>query len=273
MDFKDIEILSNVINNFKDVWIGIFLLVILKTINFLNKDNFHQSKKVEKLKIIIKNLCLFILVTLVALLYLVTMFLLTLTEYPVEEVVEYLSTENNIGEFVIILIMYALLFPIVLAPFYSKKSYITFFVEIINNNIVKREVLARKQINGRDKLILCDYQGFQTEKDVTDISELKFEYKTIKSQIAIKDLENLLLTLKEKSNTLKIFIFGLIVTLPTIYLIWNISDVKKSLDHIEKNTDLFMYIAIFTLPLILVVELYYIAYITYKSLFKKNNTE
>lgn len=270
MNFKDIEILLNIFNNFKDIWIVILIPAIVTIIKGLNKNYLHQSKKVEKFKMIFKNLWLFILITVAALTYLLIMISFSLKAYPTDEVSKYLSTWDNIGGFVIVIIIYAMLFPIVLLPFFIKKRYSKYFIEIMGNNIIKREVVDRMQINGRDKLILSDYQGSQTEKDVTGIGELKFEYKIKKSQIAIKEIEDILLTLRDKSKALKIFIFALISTIPTVYLICNVLDVIKSFNHLEKTTDLFMYIGIFTLPMILIIELYYISYITYKSLFKKN---
>lgn len=270
MNLKDIESLLNIFNNFKDVWIVILIPVIVTIIKVLNKNNLHQSKKIEKLKTVFKNLWLFILITVVALIYLLIMISFSLKSYPTKEVSKYLSSWTNIGEFVIVIIIYSMIFPIVLLPFFVKKSHSKYFIEIVGNNIVKRKVVDRIQINERDKLILSDYQGFQTEKDVTGISELKFEYKSEKSQIAIREIENILLTLRGKSKSLKVFIFVLIATLPTIYLIWTIQDVIKSVYHLEEITDIFMYIGIFTLPMILMAELYYITYMTYKSLFKKN---
>lgn len=270
MNLKDIEVLLNAFNNIKDVWFIILVPVMVTIIKVLNQNNLHQSQNIEKMKIIFKNLWLFVLITIAALVYLLMMISFSLSAYPTEEVSKYVSNWDNIGEFVIVIIIYAMLFPIILLPFLGEGSNRKYFIEIIHNNIVKREVVDRLLVNGKDKLILRDYEGFQTEKDVTEFSELKFEDKCKKSWVTIKDIENIALTLRNKSKPLKIIIFTLIVALPTVYLIWNILDLPKIFNKLEKSTDLFMYLGIFTLPMILTIELYYIAYITYKSLFKKN---
>lgn len=67
----------------------------------------------------------------------------------------------------------------------------------------------------------------------------------------------------------RVFIFIFICSIPTVYLAWNLPSIIDMFTKLQKWTDIFMYISLFTLPLILIIELYYVVYIVYKSLFKK----
>lgn len=64
--------------------------------------------------------------TIAALIYLLAMTSFSLMPYPKKEYVEYLSNWENIRSFVILMIMYAMLFPIITIPFLGerKKLYI-----------------------------------------------------------------------------------------------------------------------------------------------------
>ncbi len=70
---------------------------------------------------------------------------------------------------------------------------------------------------------------------------------------------------KQKENLHFIFI----CSIPTVYLAWNLPSIIDMFTKLQKWTDIFMYISFFTLPLILIIELYYVVYIVYKSSFKK----
>ncbi|MCD3220664.1 hypothetical protein GP484_12350 [Mammaliicoccus sciuri] len=66
-------------------------------------------------------------------------------------------------------------FQIVTTAFLGKRRNTKYFVEKRNNIIIEREIIDRFYINGKDKLILKDSEGFQTEKNVTDIDDLTFK--------------------------------------------------------------------------------------------------
>ena len=91
-------------------------------IKVLNKNNLHQSQNIEKMKVIFKNLWLFVLITIAALVYLLMMISLSLSAYSIEEVSKYVSNWYNIVEFIIVIIIYAMLFPIILLHFLGEES-------------------------------------------------------------------------------------------------------------------------------------------------------
>ncbi len=71
---------------------------------------------------------------------------------------------------------------------------------------------------------------------------------------------------QKQKKRISIFI---LYSIPTVYLAWNLPSIIDMFTKLQKWTDIFMYISFFTLPLILIIELYYVVYIVYKSLFKK----
>lgn len=154
----------NLSDKLKDVWFFILIPVVISIIKLLNKNDLYQTRNVEKIKLILKNTWLFILMTIAALIYLVSMISFSLSAYPKAEVMQYISKWDNIGSFIILIIMYAMLFPVVTIPFLGERRNKRYFVEKNNNDIVEREIIDRVYINGKDKLILKDGKGLQTEK-------------------------------------------------------------------------------------------------------------
>lgn len=270
MSLKDIEFWMSLNDNFKGMWFLIFIPIIISVIKLLNKNDLYQTRNVEKIKLVIKNGWLFILITVVALIYLVSMISFSLSAYPKDEVMEYLSTWDNIGSFAIIIIIYAMLFPIVIIPFLGERKNKRYFLEKNNEEIIEREIIDRICINGKDKLILKDGEGIQIEKNVTDIDDLMFKTQGKKSWITIEDLQNVFLKMRDKSKIKRILIFILIFIIPTAYLLSNIPNLINTFKLLHYWTDIFMYIGLFTLPLILIIELYYVVYIAYKSLLRKS---
>ena len=64
-------------------------------------------------------------------------------------------------------------------------------------------------INGRDKLILKDALGYQTEKDITGIKDLKISTSQKKSWLTLEDIKIATMSLRDKQLLLKMII-GLI---------------------------------------------------------------
>lgn len=269
MSLKDIEFWMGLYNNLKDVWFLILIPIVISIVKLLNKNDLYQTRNVEKIKMVLKNTWLFILMTIAALIYLVSMVFFSLSAYPKDEVMEYISKWDNIGSFVILIIMYAMLFPIVTIPFLGERRNKRYFLEKNKNEVIEREIIDRVYINGKDKLILKDGEGIQTEKNVTDVDELTFKTQDKKSWIAMEDIQKIFLQLRDRSKKMRFFIFISICIIPTAYLAWNVPSIIDMLTKLQKWTDIFMYIGLFTLPLILIIELYYVVYIVYKSLFKK----
>ncbi|HDK7517764.1 TPA: hypothetical protein PT359_002544 [Staphylococcus aureus] len=269
MSLKDIEFWMSLYDILKDVWFLILIPIVISIVKLLNKNDLYQTRNVEKIKMVLKNTRLFILITIGALIYLVSMIFFSLSAYPKDEVMEYISKWDNIGSFTILIIMYAMLFPIVTIPFLGERRNKRFFLEKNNNEVIEREIIDRVYINGKDTLILKDGEGIQTEKNVTDIDNLTFKIQDKKSWIAMEDIQKIFLKFQDRSKKKRISIFIFICSIPTVYLAWNLPSIIDMFTKLQKWTDIFMYISFFTLPLILIIELYYVVYIVYKSLFKK----
>lgn len=141
----------------------------------------------------------------------------SLSAYPKAEVMQYIYKWDNIGSFIILIIMYAMLFPVVTIPFLGERRNKRYFVE--------REIIDRVYINGKDKLILKDGKGLQTEKNVTDVDNLTFKTEDKKSWITMEDIQSLFLKLKDRSKKMRVFIFIFICSIPTVYLAWNVPNV------------------------------------------------
>ena len=75
--------------------------------------------------------------------------------------------------------------------------------------------------------------------------------------------------LRDKHVILKIIICLIAFGVPTGYFIWNFMSVIDDWDKIMHAKDIFMYIGLFTLPLMVTVELYIVAVVITNSLFKK----
>ncbi|HHB0154315.1 TPA: hypothetical protein ACONHB_002593 [Staphylococcus aureus] len=81
-----------------------------------------------------------------------SMIFFSLNAYPKDEVMEYISEWDNIGSFVILIIMYAMLFPIFTIPFLGDCKNKRYFLEKNNNEVIEREIIDRVYINRKDKL-------------------------------------------------------------------------------------------------------------------------
>ena len=77
------------------------------------------------------------------------------------------------------------------------------------------------------------------------------------------------MSLRDKQLLLKMIIGLIIFGLPTGYFIWNFTSVIDDWDKIIHAKDIFMYIGLFTLPLMVTVELYVFAFVITNNLFKK----
>ncbi len=124
---------------------------------------------------------------------------------------EYISKWDNIGSFTILIIMYAMLFPIVTIPFLGERRNKRFFLEKNNNEVIEREIIDRVYINGKDKLILKDGEGIQTEKNVTDIDNLTFKIQDKKSWIAMEDIQKSFKISRQKQKRESPFLFLYVV--------------------------------------------------------------
>jgi hypothetical protein len=128
-------------------------------------------------------------------------------------------------------------------------------------------------INGRDKLILKDALGYQTEKDITGIKDLKISTsQKKKSWLTLEDIKiATTMSLRDKQLLLKMIIGLIIFGVPTGYFVWNFISVVDDWDRIMHANDIFMYMGLFTLPLMVTVELYVVAFIITKNLLKRKN--
>lgn len=86
----------------------------------------------------------------------------------------------------------------------------------------------------------------------------------------MEDIKNLMLNFRDKSKIIRVILFVFVLCIPTGYLMWNIPEVLDIFRNLQKRTGIFMYIGFFTLPAILIFELYYISFITYRCLFEKH---
>ncbi|HFE5394768.1 TPA: hypothetical protein ACF9GV_002852, partial [Staphylococcus aureus] len=114
--------------------------------------------------------------TIGALIYLVSMIFFSLNAYPKDEVMEYISEWDNIGSFVILIIMYAMLFPIFTIPFLGDCKNKRYFLEKNNNEVIEREIIDRVYINRKDKLTFKtqDKKSWIAMEDIQKIF-LKFQ--------------------------------------------------------------------------------------------------
>lgn len=270
MSLKDLDSWMEIFNNLKGIWSILLAPLLFSIIKLWNQNDLYRRENTEKFKTIINNILRFILVTLAALIYLLSMVLYSLNAYPKKEVVDYIINWNHIGSFLIVLILYSMLFPVVILPFLGKRRSKRFFIEIIDNQIIRREVIDRVNINNSDKLILKDADGFQTEMNITNLQNLKFETPYKKTWITMEDIKKFALYVRNKQKVIKTIICIIMFIIPTIYLIWTIKDIIGDLNHLQQSSYLFMYIGIFTLPIIMIVELYWILIVIFYYIFKKN---
>lgn len=150
----------------------------------MNKNDLYQTRNVEKIKMVLKITRLFILMTIGALIYLVSMIFFSLNAYPKDEVMEYISEWDNIGSFVILIIMYAMLFPIFTIPFLGDCKNKRYFLEKNNNEVIEREIIDRVYINRKDKLTFKtqDKKSWIAMEDIQKIF-LKFQGRSKKGSL------------------------------------------------------------------------------------------
>lgn len=271
LSLKNMDFLIDLYKNFNEVGIFALLFIIYAFIQFLSQNILYKRQKIERVKTLIGNIMLYIFITLAALMYLLVMISYSLSAYPKEEVIKYITDIDEIRSTAILLVLYSMLFPIFIFPFIGKRRRKHYFAENVNNYIIEREIIDRVYINGRDKLILKDSLGSQTEKDVTEIKDLKFNTSEEKSWLTLKDIKKAMWNLRDKHVILKIIICLTAFGVPTGYFIWNCTSVIDDWDKIMHAKDIFMYIGLFILPLMVTVELYTVAVVITNILFKKKN--
>lgn len=266
-----LDFLLYLYKNFNEVGIFALLFIIYTVIQFLSQNSLYKRQKIERVKTLISNVMLYIFIILAALMYLLAMIFYSLSAYSKEEVIKYITNLDKISSPTILLVLYSLLFPIFIFPFIGKRRRKNYFAENVNNYIIEREIIDRVYINGRDKLILKDSLGSQTEKEITEIKDLKFSTSQEKSWLTLKYIKKAMCNLRDKHVILKIIICLIAFGAPTGYFIWNFTSVIDDWDKIMHAKDIFMYIVFFTLPLMVTVELYVVAFVITNSLFKKKN--
>ncbi|MDU1711319.1 MAG: hypothetical protein E7B63_04795 [Staphylococcus epidermidis] len=269
MYFKNMDFLIDLYKNFNEVGIFAVIYIIYALIQILSQNILYKRQKMERVKTLIINIILYIFITLVALMYLLAMIFYSLSAYPKEEVIKYITDWDKISLPAILLVLYSLLFPIFIFPFVGKRRRKNYFAENVNNCIIEREIIDRVSINGRDKLILKDALGYQTEKDITGIKDLKISTSQKKSWLTLEDIKIATMSLRDKQLLLKMIIGLIIFGVPTGYFVWNFISVVDDWDRIMHANDIFMYMGLFTLPLMVTVELYVVAFVITKNLFKK----
>ena len=264
MYFKNMDFLIDLYKNFNEVGIFAVIYIIYALIQILSQNILYKRQKMERVKTLIINIILYIFITLVALMYLLAMIFYSLSAYPKEEVIKYITDWDKISLPAILLVLYSLLFPIFIFPFVGKRRRKNYFAENVNNCIIDRV-----SISGRDKLILKDALGYHTEKDITGIKDLKISTSQKKSWLTLEDIKIATMSLRDKQLLLKMIIGLIIFGVPTGYFVWNFISVVDDWDRIMHANDIFMYMGLFTLPLMVTVELYVVAFIITKNLFKK----
>ena len=116
--------------------------------------------------------------------------------------IKYITDWDKISLPAILLVLYSLLFPYFYISICRKTTQKNYFAENVNNCIIEREIIDRVSINGRDKLILKDALGYQTEKDITGIKDLKLVHLK-KSWLTLEDIKIATMSLRDKQLLLK----------------------------------------------------------------------
>ncbi len=269
MYLKEVEFLALLYQNLKEIGVLVLLFFTYTLIKALNYNIMHQKKSTEKLKSGIRSTLIFLVATIVSLIYLLVMISLSMSQFPVEEFRKYVMDWNESVPFLILIIIYSMVFALALWPFIGEHSRKYYYMENVGNIIIEREIINRLTIGNRDKLILKDGKETYTEVDVTDVTYLKYKIQRQNYLSIVRDIESHMRKIKDKHIAWKIMICSIALGIPSVYLIWQISEFIDQLKNFK--TYIYMYIGILTLPVIVLTELYVLAWVVFRSLFTKKS--
>lgn len=264
---KEVEFLALLYQNLKEIGVLVLLFFTYTLIKALNHNIMHQKKSTEKLKSGIRSTLIFLVATIVSLIYLLVMISLSMSQFPVEEFRKYVMDWNESVPFLILIIIYSMVFALALWPFIGEHSRKYYYMENVGNVIIEREIINRLTIGNRDKLILKDGKETYTEVDVTDVTYLKYKIQRQNYLSIVRDIESHMRKIKDKHIAWKIMICSIAFGIPSVYLIWQISEFIDQLKNFK--TYIYMYIGILTLPVIVLTELYVLAWVVFRSLFTR----
>lgn len=266
---KEVEFLALLYQNLKEIGVLVLLFFTYTLIKALNHNIMYQKKSTEKLKSGIRSTLIFLVATIVSLIYLLVMISLSMSQFPVEEFRKYVMDWNESVPFLILIIIYSMVFALALWPFIGEHSRKYYYMENVGNIIIEREIINRLTIGNRDKLILKDGKETYTEVDVTDVTYLKYKIQRQNYLLIVRDIESHMRKIKDKHIAWKIMICSIAFGIPSVYLIWQISEFIDQLKNFK--TYIYMYIGILTLPVIVLTELYVLAWVVFRSLFTKKS--
>lgn len=266
---KEVEFLALLYQNLKEIGVLVLLFFTYTLIKALNHNIMYQKKSTEKLKSGIRSTLIFLAATIVSLIYLLVMISLSMSQFPVEEFRKYVMDWNESVPFLILIIIYSMVFALALWPFIGEHSRKYYYMENVGNIIIEREIINRLTIGNRDKLILKDGKETYTEVDVTDVTYLKYKIQRQNYLSIVRDIESHMRKIKDKHIAWKIMICSIAFGIPSVYLIWQISEFIDQLKNFK--TYIYMYIGILTLPVIVLTELYVLAWVVFRSLFTKKS--
>ncbi|EGQ2712984.1 hypothetical protein [Staphylococcus pseudintermedius] len=269
MYLKEVEFLALLYQNLKEIGVLVLLFFTYTLIKALNHNIMYQKKSTEKLKSGIRSTLIFLAATIVSLIYLLVMISLSMSQFPVEEFRKYVMDWNESVPFLILIIIYSMVFALALWPFIGEHSRKYYYMENVGNIIIEREIINRLTIGNRDKLILKDGKETYTEVDVTDVTYLKYKIQRQNYLSIVRDIESHMRKIKDKHIAWKIMICSIAFGIPSVYLIWQISEFIDQLKNFK--TYIYMYIGILTLPVIVLTELYVLAWVVFRSLFTKKS--
>ncbi len=229
----------------------------------------YQKKSTEKLKSGIRSTIIFLVTTIVSFIYLLLMISLSMSQFPVEEFRKYVMDRDESVPFLTMIIIYSMVFTLALWPFIGEHSRKYYYMENVENVIIEREIINRLTIGNRDKLILKDGKETYTEVDVTDVAYLKYKIQRQNYLSIVRDIERYMRKIKNKHIAWKIMICSIAFGIPSAYLIWLISEFIDQLKFFK--TYIYMHIGILTLPVIVLTELYVLAWIVFRSLFTRKD--
>lgn len=266
---KEVEFLALLYQNLKEIGVLVLLFFTYTLIKALNHNIMYQKKSTEKLKSGIRSTLIFLVATIVSLIYLLVMISLSMSQFPVEEFRKYVMDWNESVPFLILIIIYSMVFALALWPFIGEHSRKYYYMENVGNIIIEREIINRLTIGNRDKLILKDGKETYTEVNVTDVTYLKYKIQRQNYLSIVRDIESHMRKIKDKHIAWKIMICSIAFGIPSVYLIWQISEFIDQLKNFK--TYIYMYIGILTLPVIVLTELYVLAWVVFRSLFTKKS--